>query len=71
MANEKKEKAPRQKMPEQAAEVRRRNFEEVPLGFSEELARIEAGRCLQCKKAQLRDGLPGGGGYTRLYQPHP
>ena len=29
---EKKEKVPRQKMPEQEPKVRARNFEEVPLG---------------------------------------
>ena len=29
-------------MPEQAPEVRRRNFEEVPLGYTEEMAMEEA-----------------------------
>ncbi|MDY6852846.1 MAG: glutamate synthase, partial [Thermodesulfobacteriota bacterium] len=43
---EKKEKVPRQPMPEQAADVRKRNFEEVPLGYSPEAAQLEAGRCL-------------------------
>ena len=38
----KKEKIPRQSMPEQKAEVRRRNFLEVPFGYSEELAVKEA-----------------------------
>jgi glutamate synthase (NADPH/NADH) small chain len=56
----KKEKTPRQQMPEQAAEVRRRNFEEVPLGYSEELAKAEASRCLQCKKPQCVQGCPVG-----------
>ena len=32
----KKGKAPRVAMPEQQPEVRRRNFEEVPLGFAPE-----------------------------------
>ena len=32
----KKEKVPRQKMPEQVPQVRVRNFDEVPLGYSEE-----------------------------------
>ena len=54
----KKEKIPRQKMPEQKPEVRRRNFEEVPLGFDEETALREAERCLQCKKPTCIDGCP-------------
>ena len=60
MADKKKEKVPRQKMPEQAPEVRRRNFDEVPLGFSEELAMLEASRCLQCKKPACVEGCPVG-----------
>jgi glutamate synthase (NADPH/NADH) small chain len=56
----KKEKIPRQSMPEQAADVRRRNFEEVPLGYSEETAVLEAKRCLQCKKPQCVPGCPVG-----------
>ena len=47
---EKKEKIERQKMPEQPPEIRRRNFEEVPLGYNEQQAIKEAERCLQCKK---------------------
>ncbi len=55
---EKKEKIPRQKMPEQAAEIRRRNFDEVPLGYSEESAAREAERCLQCKNPSCVEGCP-------------
>ncbi|MFH1138632.1 MAG: NADPH-dependent glutamate synthase [Pseudomonadota bacterium] len=55
---EKKEKVPRQPMPEQAASVRRRNFEEVPLGYSEETAVLEAGRCLNCKNPGCVSGCP-------------
>ena len=55
---EKKEKIPRQKMPEQPPEVRRRNFEEVPLGYSPEQAQLEASRCLQCKKPACVSGCP-------------
>ena len=51
-------KVPRQKMPEQDPEVRRRNFQEVPLGYDEETAIIEAERCLQCKKPTCMDGCP-------------
>ena len=54
----KKEKIPRQKMPEQEPKVRARNFEEVPLGYSAETAQLEASRCLQCKKPTCIDGCP-------------
>ena len=54
----KKEKVPRQPMPEQKPEIRKRNFEEVPLGYSKELALEEAGRCLECKKPSCVDGCP-------------
>ncbi|MBA2879790.1 glutamate synthase (NADPH/NADH) small chain [Desulfosalsimonas propionicica] len=54
----KKEKTPRQPMPEQAPEVRRRNFEEVPLGYTAETAVKEAQRCLQCKKPACVTGCP-------------
>ncbi|MFO8111202.1 MAG: NADPH-dependent glutamate synthase [Desulfosalsimonadaceae bacterium] len=54
----KKEKIPRQPMPEQAADVRRRNFEEVPIGYSPETAMMEAQRCLQCKKPACVTGCP-------------
>lgn len=57
---EKKEKIPRQPMPEQAAKVRAKNFEEVPTGYSPEVAMIEAKRCLQCKKPACVDGCPVG-----------
>ncbi|MFP4226167.1 MAG: NADPH-dependent glutamate synthase [Desulfobacterales bacterium] len=54
----KKEKTPRQPMPEQAPEVRRRNFDEVPTGYSAETAMTEAQRCLQCKKPACVSGCP-------------
>ncbi|MFC1534067.1 NADPH-dependent glutamate synthase [Thermodesulfobacteriota bacterium] len=54
----KKEKIPRQSMPEQEADVRRRNFDEVPLGYTEELAVKEAERCLECKKPSCISGCP-------------
>ena len=40
-----KMKIPRQEMPEQASEARRRNFLEVPFGFNAETAMREASRC--------------------------
>jgi glutamate synthase (NADPH/NADH) small chain len=54
----KKEKISRQPMPEQAPEVRRKNFDEVPLGLSPEAAMQEAQRCLQCKKPSCIAGCP-------------
>ena len=50
----------RQKMPERPAEKRNRDFEEVNLGFSAELARLEASRCLQCKNPKCMEGCPVG-----------
>ena len=45
-------------MPAQEPEVRKRNFDEVPLGLSPEVAMKEAERCLQCKKPACIDGCP-------------
>ena len=61
-ANQKstKEKIPRVPMPEQKAEVRRRNFLEVPTGYTPEMAVQEAKRCLQCKKPGCVTGCPVG-----------
>lgn len=56
--SQKKQKIPRQAMPEQAPEVRRRNFDEVPTGYTPETAVQEAKRCLQCKKAGCISGCP-------------
>ncbi|MFH0810491.1 MAG: NADPH-dependent glutamate synthase [Pseudomonadota bacterium] len=56
----KNERLPRQAMPEQDVGVRIRNFDEVPLGYSEELAQAEASRCLRCKKPSCIKGCPVG-----------
>ncbi len=53
-----KEKIPRQPMPEQAPEDRAKNFEEVPCGYSEQSAMLEASRCLVCKKPRCVEGCP-------------
>ena len=45
-------------MPEQDAKVRGGNFQEVTLGYTAELAKAEAERCLQCKAAPCRKGCP-------------
>jgi len=55
---EKKPKVPRQKMPEQEPKVRARNFDEVPFGYTPELAQLESSRCLQCKKPKCIEGCP-------------
>ncbi len=49
---------PRQKMPEQEAKVRAKNFDEVPFGYNPDLAKLEASRCLQCKKPACVQGCP-------------
>ena len=53
-------KVPRQQMPEQPAEVRATNFTEVNLGYSPELARQEALRCLECAKPACTKDCPVG-----------
>jgi glutamate synthase (NADPH/NADH) small chain len=45
-------------MPKQKPEIRRKNFDEVALGYSEEQAKEEASRCLQCPKPQCVTGCP-------------
>jgi len=45
-------------MPLQPPELRVKNFSEVALGYTEELAVEEAARCLQCKNAPCRQGCP-------------
>jgi glutamate synthase (NADPH) small chain len=55
-----KDRIPRQKMPEQLPLERAKNFNEVPKGFSEETALLEAERCIQCKKPTCVDGCPVG-----------
>jgi glutamate synthase (NADPH/NADH) small chain len=45
-------------MPEQDPQRRRHNFEEVPYGYTEELALLEARRCLKCKKPGCVQGCP-------------
>lgn len=54
----KKEKIPRQPMPEQDPKVRARNFNEVPHGLTPELAQKEAERCIQCKDPRCKQGCP-------------
>jgi len=48
----------RQSMPEQDAADRSRNFREVNFGFTEQLAILEAQRCIQCKESRCMAGCP-------------
>ena len=45
-------------MPEQEPDVRNKNFEEVALGYTKEMAMEEATRCLNCPKKPCMDGCP-------------
>ena len=54
----KKKEIPRQPMPEQDPEDRVNNFDEVPYGFTEELATLEAQRCILCKNAKCVGACP-------------
>ncbi len=45
-------------MPEQDPKERARNFNEVALGYTPEMARAEAARCIQCKKPLCVEGCP-------------
>jgi glutamate synthase (NADPH/NADH) small chain len=47
-------------MPEQAPDVRNRNFNEVALGYTKEQAIEEATRCLNCKARPCVEGCPVG-----------
>ncbi len=54
-------------MPEQDPKERIRNVNEVPLGYTPEMAIAEAKRCIQCKKPSLHRRLPGGDRHSRLH----
>lgn len=45
-------------MPEQDPNVRNKNFSEVALGYTKEMAMEEAGRCLNCKHKPCMNGCP-------------
>ena len=45
-------------MPRQDPKVRARNFNEVALGYTEDMASKEANRCIQCPKRPCVDGCP-------------
>lgn len=45
-------------MPKQEPEIRGRNFDEVATGYIDKMAKEEASRCIQCKKANCVTGCP-------------
>jgi len=49
---------PPQAMPEQDPKVRARNMNEVALGYTAEMAKTEASRCLQCAAKPCMQGCP-------------
>lgn len=49
---------PRHEMPTQAPDVRNKNFKEVALGYTEEMAVAEANRCLNCKNRPCTGNCP-------------
>jgi glutamate synthase (NADPH/NADH) small chain len=53
-------KIPRQTMACQDPRERIKNFEEVSLGLSHDQAKVEAARCIQCKKPDCISGCPVG-----------
>ncbi|MGA9640325.1 MAG: NADPH-dependent glutamate synthase [Terriglobales bacterium] len=58
--NKERIKMPRQHMPEQLPQIRNKQFTEVNLGYSAELARQEALRCLECAKPTCTKDCPVG-----------
>ena len=60
LTNKQRVKIPRQPMPEQEADRRRTNFEEVNLGLTVVGAATEAVRCLQCTSPKCMAGCPVG-----------
>lgn len=58
MAEKSKLNLNRVPIPKQTPEARRRNFNEVALGYADEQALEEASRCITCKKPGCKDGCP-------------
>jgi glutamate synthase (NADPH/NADH) small chain len=58
--NKERIKMPRQHMPEALPQVRNKQFTEVNLGYSAELARQEALRCIECAKPSCTKDCPVG-----------
>lgn len=58
MTAKEKMSIPRQAMPEQDPQERARNMREVALGYTAEMAKTEAARCLQCPSKPCMQGCP-------------
>jgi len=58
LSTKEKLQIPPVKMPQQKAEERIHNVNEVPTGYTVEMAQQEAQRCLQCKNAPCIKGCP-------------
>ena len=58
LSNKDRMKIERHHMLEQEGKERVKNFDEVNLGYTLELAKAEAQRCIQCKKPLCIDGCP-------------
>ena len=71
LPNKERMKLPRQRVPEQDAEVRAHNFQEVNLGFPVEQARQESLRCIECAKPGCVEKCPGVGRHACGDRSHP
>jgi glutamate synthase (NADPH/NADH) small chain len=60
LSNKERMKLPKQEMPLHPGEERVKNFGEVPIGYSNEMAKQEALRCIQCKNPGCVPGCPVG-----------
>jgi glutamate synthase (NADPH/NADH) small chain len=60
LPNKERMKIARQHMPEQLAQIRAHEFTEVNLGYSAELARQEALRCIECAHPSCTESCPVG-----------
>src|SRR3974390_1220643 len=58
LPNKERIKLPRQRVPEQEAQIRACNFQEVNLGFPPEMARQESLRCIECPKPGCIEKCP-------------
>ncbi len=58
LTNKERMAIPRHHMIEQDGKARAKNFSEVNLGYTIQLAKEEAERCIQCKKPLCIDGCP-------------
>jgi glutamate synthase (NADPH) small chain len=58
LTNKERMQIQRHHMPEQEPDVRNKNFLEVNLGYTDEMAMMEAERCIRCKKPVCIEGCP-------------